>query len=211
MATSGNENWPPEMKRSLPALFTSSSIANVMNGAKSRSITGRNPAAAAPAAVPAMIPSASGVLRTRRFPNSLTSSNCFVATPSPNVITRGSRRISSASAVAITWSGVVVVVVMVLFMVISSSVDVSSELIERGIRRREREGSSLLDAFRCARANERQLFARDAAVRLQPRFEQRDRIARFPERQLGRIDVRLIVRLHVAAPTIDVRLPEVRL
>src|SRR3954454_24841801 len=112
-------------------------------------------------------------------------------------MTRGSRRISSASAAAITCSGVVVVVVMVLFMVISSSVDVGSELIERGIRRCERERGSFFGAFLCAPANERQLFASDAAVRLQPRFEQRDRIARFPEPQLARIDVRLIVRLHV--------------
>ena len=42
------------------------------NGANSRSTTGRRPVAAAPAAVPAMMPSASGVLRTRAAPNSLT-------------------------------------------------------------------------------------------------------------------------------------------
>ena len=108
-------------------------------------------------------------------------------------------------------SGVVVVVVMVVFMVISSGVDVGSELIEGRIGRREGECGGFFDAFRCARTSERQLFAGDVAVRLQPRFEQRDRIARFPLRQLGRIDVRLVVRFHVAAQAIGVRLQEVRL
>jgi hypothetical protein len=59
---------------------------------------GRRPVAAAPAAVPAMMPSARGVLRTRVAPNSETSSGCLVAVPSPKMRTRGSRRISSAMA-----------------------------------------------------------------------------------------------------------------
>ncbi|MFT3957270.1 MAG: hypothetical protein QM722_23670 [Piscinibacter sp.] len=74
------------------------SIDSVMKGANSRSMTGRRPMAAAPAAVPAMMASASGVLRTRAGPNSASSSWRLVATPSPNISTRGSRRISSARA-----------------------------------------------------------------------------------------------------------------
>ena len=40
-------------------------MAKQRKGAKSRSTTGRRPVAAAPTAVPAMMPSARGVLRTR--------------------------------------------------------------------------------------------------------------------------------------------------
>src|SRR6185436_10422629 len=113
-------------------------------------MTGRNPVAAAPAAVPAMMPSASGVLRTRAAPNSSTSRYPFVAVPSPNVMTRGSRRISSTSASVMASSAVIVLMAFSFFRNAISCVDVGRELVEARVRGVDGEGGGVLDALRGA-------------------------------------------------------------
>src|SRR6187397_1142974 len=86
-----------------------------------------------------MMPSASGVLRTRRPPNSFTRSARVVATPSPNMTTRASRRISSARARPIASLTVIFCISR------SSGVNVGSELGQRGEGRALREGERVLD------------------------------------------------------------------
>src|SRR5688572_4512249 len=126
------------------------------------STTGRKPVAAAPAAVPAMMPSASGVLRTRSAPNSFTRSARLVATPSPNMMTFGSRRISSASAWPIAS---LTVIVAMLFPYLC--VDIGGEFDRFRERRGLGKGHRGVDRDGGALAHRVELCGRQGALRLQ--------------------------------------------
>ena len=68
--TSGTETWPPDMWRSIAALFTIWSRASRLKFTVITSTMGRIPAMAAPIPAPTKADSESGVSRTRSGPNS---------------------------------------------------------------------------------------------------------------------------------------------
>src|ERR1700733_12679322 len=97
------------------------------------SITGRMPVIAAPTAMPVNPASEIGVSSTRLAPNSSTKPVSTLngwpasAISSPRIKTRGSRRISSASASRMAWASV-------SSRVATSSVDILIHLVGTGIR-----------------------------------------------------------------------------
>src|SRR5580704_4044030 len=103
------------------------------------SITGRIPVMAAPTAMPVKPASEIGVSSTRLAPNSTTNpvktlNGCPAsAMSSPRMNTRGSRRISSASASRMACASVSSRVA------VASSVDILTHLVRAGIRRVEPE------------------------------------------------------------------------
>src|SRR6187431_2834572 len=119
-----------------------------------------------------MIPSASGVLRTRCPPNSFTRSARVVATPSPNMTTRASRRISSARARPIASLTVIFCISR------SSGVNVGSELGQRGKGRGLREVERVLDPAPDAFVHGGDLRLRDRAGDQHLFLKPLDRVAR---------------------------------
>src|SRR4051812_44245325 len=152
-----------------------------------------------------MMPSASGVLRMRSAPNSFRRSWRLVATPSPNMITRGSRRISSASARPIAS------LTVIWGMAGSSGVNVGDELGSFRERRLRGVASRCGDALLHARFDRGYFIASDLAVREETAFEVLDRVALLPLGELLRVDVSLIVGLVVAPRAIGVGLEKNRL
>jgi hypothetical protein len=68
--TSGTESWPPDMWRSVAALFTTWSRQSRLKLTVITSTIGRSPPSAAPMPAPRNVFSLSGVSRTRSGPNS---------------------------------------------------------------------------------------------------------------------------------------------
>src|SRR5581483_4191255 len=100
-------------------------------------------------------------------------------------MTRGSRRISSASPSTIAWSGVIMFVVIV----ISSCIDAGRQLIEGGIGRRDRELSRGFDLLAHGLLHRRELRRGEHAVGDELALQRGDRILRAPARQLFLVDV----------------------
>src|ERR1700693_6370860 len=147
------------------------------------STTGRRPVIAAPTPRPVMPGSEIGESRTRSGPNSCTRPASTLkgvppaATSSPRMNTVSSRRSSSASASLTAWAKVSV---RVRAAASALGEDIFGHLTRVGERRLEREGDPGLDLGARHVFDAFEVLVRRELVLLEPRAEQRERVALAP-------------------------------